>query len=104
MAHPVIQSMTSLPIWSVNWGPRGFGPKGSGQPTPPNLNPLDISIWNYIEERACSVPHNSVDSLKAFVKREWAAMSKDYIRDCCSGFRCHVEAMITAEGGVFEKD
>ena len=85
-------------------GSKGFWSKRIWPANSPNLNPLDFSIWNYIEERACNIPHNSMDSLKVSVEREWAAMSKDYIRDCCSGFRCHVEAMITAEGGVFEKN
>ena len=85
-------------------GSKGFWSKGIWPANSPNLNPLDFSIWNYIEERACNVPHNSVDSLGASVEREWAAMSKDYIRDCCSGFRHCVEVMIAAERGVFEKD
>ena len=85
-------------------GSKGFWSKGIWPANSYNLNPLDYSIWNHVEERACNVTHNSVDSLKASVEKEWAAMNRQYVKDCCKGFRRRLEAMVEAEGGVFEKE
>ncbi len=84
-------------------GSGGFWSKELWPPNSPNLNPLDFSIWAHIEEKACHVPHSSVASLKCSVEKEWATMSKDYIRKVCSVFRSRVEKVVAAEGGVIEK-
>ena len=38
-------------------------------PCSPNLNPMDFSVWSWLEKEACSVPHKSVRSLKDSLKR-----------------------------------
>ncbi|QQP54836.1 Uncharacterized protein FKW44_007804, partial [Caligus rogercresseyi] len=43
--------------------------------TSPDCNPLDYGIWGVVERKACSIPHASVDALKAAVEKEWAEMS-----------------------------
>ncbi len=82
---------------------RKLGSKGVWLANLCNLNPLDFSIWDYVESRACKTAHNCVHSLKDVVEREWAAMPASYISSTCKAFRRHVEAMIAADGGVFEK-
>eukprot|EP00095_Tigriopus_kingsejongensis_P006510 snap_masked-scaffold172_size289735-processed-gene-0.1 protein:Tk06510 transcript:snap_masked-scaffold172_size289735-processed-gene-0.1-mRNA-1 annotation:"histone h2b-like" len=34
-------------------------------PSSPNLNPLDFSIWKYVENKACTVYHPNINALKA---------------------------------------
>ncbi len=72
-------------------------------PNAPDANPLDYGVWGAVESKACNSPHSSVDSLKASVEQEWAAMSTAFIKSTCSAFRPRLEAMIAAKGGHFEK-
>lgn len=85
-------------------GSKGFWSKGVWPANSPNLNPLDFSIWEYVASRACKNAHNSVDSLKAAVEAEWNTLPRDYVRKVCSSFRRRVEAMVKADGGVFERN
>ncbi len=48
--------------------------------------------------------NKDVDSLRAAVKHEWDRLTREYVRDWCRVFRGRVENMVTAEGGVFEKE
>ncbi|QQP41319.1 Uncharacterized protein FKW44_015644 [Caligus rogercresseyi] len=70
--------------------------------TSPDCNPLDYGIWGVVERKACSIPHASVDALKAAVEKEWAEMSVDFIVKTCKAFRPRIEAMLKANGGHFE--
>ncbi|QQP35051.1 Uncharacterized protein FKW44_023167 [Caligus rogercresseyi] len=56
-------------------------------PQLPDCNTLDYGIWGVVERKACSIPHASVDSLKAPVEKEWAEMSVDFIVKTCKAFR-----------------
>ncbi len=85
-------------------GSNGFWSKGIWPANSCNLNPLDFSIWDYVAARACNVAHNSVNSLKVAVEREWNAMPRSYIAKTCRRFRPRIEAMLAADGGIFEKD
>ncbi len=69
----------------------------------PNLNPLDLSIWMLIEERACTTPSPSVDVLKVRIKAEWVKFSEHYIRDYCTVFCHRLKACLETEGKVFQK-
>ena len=40
----------------------------------PDLNPLDYSIWSILEKRECSTPHQTLESLKAKLMKEWDAI------------------------------
>ena len=37
----------------------------------PDLNPMDFCVWSFLETKACSVAHTSVETLKRSVVREW---------------------------------
>ena len=84
-------------------GSRGFWSKSVWPANSPNLNPLDFSIWEHIEKRACATSHSNVESLKASVEREWATMSASYIRFTCSRFRSRLESILANNGGIIEK-
>jgi hypothetical protein len=44
---------------SINFIPKEEWPANS-----PDLNPMDFSIWGYLEEKACVSPHKNLESLK----------------------------------------
>ncbi|QQP57329.1 Uncharacterized protein FKW44_002272, partial [Caligus rogercresseyi] len=72
---------------------RSFSP---GKGIKPDCNPLHYGIWGVVERKACSIPHASVDALKAAVEKEWAEMSVDFI---VKDFKPRIEAMLKANGG-----
>ncbi|QQP34837.1 Putative transposable element, partial [Caligus rogercresseyi] len=78
------------------------GHQGTTGPRSGSCNPLDYGIWGVAERKACSIPHASVDALKAAVEKEWAEMSVDFIVKTCKAFRPRIEAMLKANGGHFE--
>eukprot|EP00096_Caligus_rogercresseyi_P001597 TRINITY_DN1266_c0_g1_i1.p1 TRINITY_DN1266_c0_g1~~TRINITY_DN1266_c0_g1_i1.p1 ORF type:complete len:251 (+),score=39.61 TRINITY_DN1266_c0_g1_i1:1074-1826(+) len=84
-------------------GSTGFWSKEMWPPSSPNLNPLDFSIWQHIENKACGVYHSNISDLKATVNDVWAAMDETYIRKSCSDFRKRLNLCIDAEGSIFEK-
>jgi hypothetical protein len=79
-----------------------FIPKNEWPPSSPDLTPLDYSIWSIIEQRACAVPHRSLESLMEALRREWDAMDQDEINKIVAQFPKRLEACIEAEGGHFE--
>ena len=81
---------------------KNFWSKAMWPASSPDLNPLDYSIWAYVEAKACAHPHANTDSLKKSIIKEWTNMSEEYIRTTCSKFRPRLEAVIAAEGGHFE--
>ncbi|QQP51364.1 Putative transposable element, partial [Caligus rogercresseyi] len=84
-------------------GSKGVWSKEMWPPSSPNLNPLDFSIWQHIENKACGVYHSNISDLKATVNDDWAAMDETYIRKSCSDFRKRLNLCIDAEGSIFEK-
>ena len=80
-----------------------FWPSSFWPPSSPDVAPLDFGIWGYVESKACSVPHRNIDDLKASVEEQWAAMPVDHVVKVCKAFRPRLEAMVSAEGGHFEK-
>ncbi|QQP55180.1 Transposable element tcb2 transposase, partial [Caligus rogercresseyi] len=46
-----------------------FWPWSMWPPSSPDCNPLDYGIWGVVERKACSIPHASVDALKAAVEK-----------------------------------
>ena len=68
----------------------------------PDAALLEYGIWGILESKAFSVPHPSINALKATFEMEWAAMSKDHICKVCRAFMPCLKAMVTANGGHFE--
>ena len=46
-------------------------------PSSPDLNPLDYSIWGILETRVNAKRHNSIESLKATLLKEWDRLSME---------------------------
>ncbi|KAF2353956.1 hypothetical protein FHG87_015290 [Trinorchestia longiramus] len=77
---------------NMNFWPKDFWP-----PQSPDLNPLDYSVWTHIENKACKIPHNSVEELKSSGNRSWTTMRKNYSLKVCKSFRPHLSRVIAAE-------
>ena len=80
-----------------------FWPKDVWPPSSPDLNPLDFSIWAYVQAKSCDQQHPNLDHLKAAVADVWNNLSVTYIRNVCKRFRPRVEAVVAAEGGYIDK-
>ncbi|XGW14325.1 hypothetical protein V3C99_000557, partial [Haemonchus contortus] len=50
----------------------GFWDKNMWPSNSPDLNPLNYSVWSYLQQKVSSSPHRSLDSLKAALQMEWA--------------------------------
>ncbi|QQP37520.1 Putative transposable element [Caligus rogercresseyi] len=77
-----------------------FWPKDFWPSSPPDLNPLDFSIWAHIERQACKKRHNSTKALKPSITKAWAKMDPTYIKNTCSTFRPRVVAVMEAKGQI----
>ena len=79
-----------------------FIDKNEWPPSSPDLNPLDYSIWANLEARACPVPHKSLSSLKAALKREWDKMPQEELRHSVLSFRKRLQSVVDKKGGYIE--
>ena len=68
----------------------------------PDLNPLDYSIWNAVEGKACRDPAPSLATLKSRVGAAWRSLDDNFIRKCCARFRARLQEVIDNEGGRIE--
>ena len=96
-ATPPRSSKRSSPRTSI------FGQKDVWPPSSPDLNPLNFSIWAYVQAKSCDQQHPNLDPLKAAVADVWNNLSMKYIRNVCKRFRPRVEAVVAAEGGYIDK-
>lgn len=71
-------------------------------PYSPDLNPMDYSIWSVLEARVCAKPHNSLESLKQTLRKEWDRMSEEELRRVAENFPRRLKLCIKAKGGHFE--
>ena len=71
-------------------------------PSSPYLNPLDISVWSYVENITNMASQNIKASLIAATRRVFAELPPALVEKPCSRFRIRIEAVIEAEGGYIE--
>ena len=71
------------------------GPRTSGPPNSPDLNPLDCFVWGVVGRVSNKKPHNSLDSAAGH-------RGSNYVMAACSRFRPRIEAVIQADGGFIE--
>lgn len=72
-------------------------------PYSPDLNPMDFSIWAILEAKVSSKRHQSVDCLKASLRKEWAAIPQRVLRAACGAFITRLDGIIKAKGGYIEQ-
>ena len=80
-----------------------FWPKIYWPPCSPDLNVMDFAIWGMLAQKACSVCHNNLDSLKRSLQTSWDEISPEIIRASCLNATKRLEAVVEAEGGYIEK-
>ena len=79
-----------------------FWSKDMWPPNSPDFNPLDYSIWAYVEQEACKKPHSSMKALRATITRTWSKMDDTYVKKMCQSFRHWLESVIANNGGIIE--
>ena len=68
----------------------------------PDLNPLDYSIWSILEKRVCSTPHQTLESLKAKLIKEWDAIPQEMLHAVCSSFPDRLKGVVKNKGSYIE--
>ena len=68
----------------------------------PDLNPLDYSIWSIMEKRVCSTPHQTLESLKAKLIKEWDAIPQETLRAACDSFPVRLKAVVKNKESYIE--
>ena len=64
---------------------------------------MDFFIWGILARKACEKTHANVESLKRSLKKVWADLDEEIIRNCCANAHKRLEAVVEAEGGYIEK-
>jgi transposase len=72
-------------------------------PYSPDLNPMDFSIWSILEAKVSTKKYESVETLKAALRREWAKVPATHVRAACDAFIKRLDAIIRAKGGYIEQ-
>ena len=69
---------------------------------PPDLNPLDVFIWIYVENITNMTSRNTKVSLIAAISRVFAELPPALEEKVCSQFQISIKVVIEAEGGYIE--
>ena len=64
---------------------------------------LDFCVWSYLEIKACSVAHTSVEVLKRSLVREWVKISQKHYRTAVGELQGRLDIVIDVKGGHVEK-
>lgn len=88
--------------WLQNSG-INFVDKDGWPPHSPDLNPLDYSVWTYLEQKALETPAPSIAALKYRLKKAWREIPQEMLRNCCRSVPKRIKLMLDAQGGSFEK-
>ena len=70
--------------------------------SPPDLNPLDYSIWSLLEADVNVEEHNLVESLKNAISEAFERLSMEVINQAVDNWMKRLDAVIKAKGGYFE--
>ena len=67
-----------------------------------NLNQLDYSIWSLLEKKVCSTPHQTLESLKAKLTKEWDTIPQETLHAACDSFPDRLKAVVKNKGSYIE--
>ncbi len=68
----------------------------------PRFEPLDYSIWNELQKKACSISHTTLESLKRALTKAWADRDLNFICNAVDSSPRRLRRCIKANGGYFE--
>ena len=77
--------------------------KGDWPPNSPDLNVMDYFVWPYLQSKACSKPHKSIEALKASLVKEWDEVPQEMIQKAIDNFPKRLKKCIDANGGHFDE-
>ena len=63
---------------------------------------INYLVWSILETRACQQPHQSIESLKLALQREWDLLEEETIAKIIDDFPKRIDACIEAKGKHFE--
>ena len=83
----------SVQEWLINFfGENRVWKKEEWPASSPDLNPLDFSIWNQVQRKACKNFHSTIDGLKVDIQEAWETeLTPEYIRRTCANVRRRLE-------------
>ncbi|KAI6655895.1 hypothetical protein LOD99_1629 [Oopsacas minuta] len=76
--------------------------KDEWPPYSPDLNPMDYSVWSILENKVCSVSHNTASSLKISLCREWEKIPEETLHAAVEGFPNRLRVVTSKKGGYIE--
>ncbi|QQP52538.1 Uncharacterized protein FKW44_004719, partial [Caligus rogercresseyi] len=96
-AHKSRETQAWLENLPYHWSPDLWPPSS------PDCNPLDYLFWGMIENKTNKHAHNTLDSLRAAIVKEFANIKKNVVAKACGRFRHPLEMVVAADGGYIEK-
>ncbi|CAJ0924736.1 unnamed protein product, partial [Mesorhabditis belari] len=97
-AGPQSQNNNSLAL-NQNWL---FLTKDQWPANSPDLNPLDFSVWGFMEEQLRNRKINNLNDLRQELIKIWNDLDANYLRRTVDSVKKRIEACIKADGGHFE--
>jgi len=71
-------------------------------PNSPDLNPVDYSVWNILQEKVYKTRITDLDDLKHHIRTEWAKLDHAVIAAAVRHWRRRLSACVRAGGGHFD--
>lgn len=68
----------------------------------PDLNPLDFSVWGFMEEQLRNRKITNLNDLRRELIKIWNDLDANYLRRTVDSVKKRIEACIKADGGHFE--
>ena len=69
----------------------------------PDLNPLDFSVWSFMEEQLRSRNIKNLVTLRRELTKIWNNLDDNYLRRTIDSIKKRINACIKADGDHFEK-
>ena len=70
--------------------------------SPPDLNPMDYSVWAILESKANVKAHKNLESLKKALQKAWKELNNETLRTIVDDFPKKLQVYKDAQGGYFE--
>jgi len=69
---------------------------------PPNLNPVDYSLWSILQEKVYKTRITDLDDLKHCIRTEWAKLDHAIIAATVRQWSGYLSACVRAGSGHFQ--